>query len=99
MGTDLNHAIGFDGDSTNWHSTRRCIFVVAIAVLRPCSKRWNGLGMTGSRHVRASQAGIFTTMLPISACVVGWLLGEQTNLIQWIALGLSLFAVVLATKK
>jgi drug/metabolite transporter (DMT)-like permease len=55
--------------------------------------------MTGSRHVRASQAGIFTTMLPISACVVGWLLGEQTNLIQWIALGLSLFAVVLVTKK
>ena len=50
-------------------------------------------------HVPASQAGIFTTMLPISAFVVGGLLGEQINLIQWIALGLSLFAVVLVTKK
>jgi drug/metabolite transporter (DMT)-like permease len=54
--------------------------------------------MTGLRHVPASQAGVFTVMLPVSAALVGVLaLGESMGSIQWLALGISLAGVVLAT--
>jgi drug/metabolite transporter (DMT)-like permease len=57
------------------------------------------LWMTGLRHVPASQAGVFTVMLPVSAAVVGVLaLGESMGPIQWLALGISLAGVVLATR-
>lgn len=56
------------------------------------------LWMTGLRHVPASQAGVFTVMLPVSAAVVGVLaLGESMGPMQWLALGISLAGVVLAT--
>jgi drug/metabolite transporter (DMT)-like permease len=57
------------------------------------------LWMTGLRHVPASQAGVFTVMLPVSAALVGVLaLGESMGPIQWLALGISLAGVVLATR-
>lgn len=56
------------------------------------------LWMTGLRHVPASQAGVFTVMLPVSAAVVGVLaLGESMGPMQWLALGISLAGVALAT--
>jgi drug/metabolite transporter (DMT)-like permease len=56
------------------------------------------LWMTGLRGVAASSAGIFTVMLPISATLVGVLaLSEVMGPWQWLALGLALAAVLLAT--
>jgi drug/metabolite transporter (DMT)-like permease len=56
------------------------------------------LWMTGLRAVPASQAGIFTVMLPISAALVGTLaLGEQISGWQLLALGIALLGVVVAT--
>jgi len=56
------------------------------------------LWMTGLRHVEASQAGIFTVMLPVSAATVGVVfLGEQISPLQWTAFGLALTGVLLAT--
>ena len=56
------------------------------------------LWMTGLRGVAASAAGVFTVMLPISATLVGVLaLGEVLGPWQWLALGLALAAVLLAT--
>jgi drug/metabolite transporter (DMT)-like permease len=56
------------------------------------------LWMTGLRGIDASAAGVFTVMLPISATLVGVLaLGEALGPWQWLALGLALVAVVLAT--
>lgn len=56
------------------------------------------LWMTGTRSVPASQAGIFTVMLPISAVLTGVLVfGEPLLPVQLAALGLALLGVVLAT--
>ena len=56
------------------------------------------LWMTGLRHVPASQAGVFTVMLPVSAAAVGVLvLGESMGALQALALGVALAGVVLAT--
>lgn len=56
------------------------------------------LWMTGLRQVPASQAGVFTVMLPVSATLVGVLaLGESISALQGGALALSLAGVVLAT--
>jgi drug/metabolite transporter (DMT)-like permease len=56
------------------------------------------LWMTGLRHVPASQAGVFTAVLPISAALVGVLfLGETVSALQWLAFGLALAGVFLAT--
>jgi drug/metabolite transporter (DMT)-like permease len=56
------------------------------------------LWMTGLRHVPASQAGVFTVMLPVSAALVGVIaLGESLGLLQGLALGIALLSVVLAT--
>jgi drug/metabolite transporter (DMT)-like permease len=56
------------------------------------------LWMTGLRHVRAAQAGVFTVMLPLTAAAVGvLLLGEQIAGPQLAAFGLALAGVVLAT--
>lgn len=56
------------------------------------------LWMTGLRHVPASQAGVFTVMLPVSAAAVGvLLLGEPFSAAQAGAFGLALLGVVLAT--
>jgi drug/metabolite transporter (DMT)-like permease len=56
------------------------------------------LWMTGLKHVPASQAGIFTVLLPVSAAAVGvLLLGEQFSAAQATAFALALAGVVLAT--
>ncbi|WP_180126660.1 DMT family transporter [Rhodoferax sp. BLA1] len=56
------------------------------------------LWMTGLKTVPASQAGVFTVMLPISAAAVGVLvLGESLSGWQLLAFGLCLSGVVLAT--
>ncbi len=56
------------------------------------------LWMTGLRHVPASQAGVFTVMLPLSTAAVGVLfLGEHFSGVQAVAYSLALLGVVLAT--
>ena len=56
------------------------------------------LWMTGLRHVPASQAGVFTVMLPLSTAAVGVLfLGERFSGVQAAAYALALAGVVLAT--
>lgn len=56
------------------------------------------LWMTGLKGVPASQAGVFTVMLPVSAAVVGVVvLGEDLSVPQVIAFALALLGVVLAT--
>lgn len=56
------------------------------------------LWMTGLQHVPASQAGVFTVLLPISAAAVGVVfLGERVSTMQLGAFVLALAGVVLAT--
>ena len=56
------------------------------------------LWMTGLKHVPASQAGVFTVMLPVAAAVVGVVfLGERFSPAQAAAFALALAGVVLAT--
>lgn len=56
------------------------------------------LWMTGLKGVPASQAGVFTVMLPVSAAVVGVVvLGEDLSVPQVVAFALALLGVVLAT--
>ncbi len=56
------------------------------------------LWMTGLKTVPASQAGVFTVLLPISAAAVGVLvLGEKLGGAQIGAFGIALIGVVLAT--
>lgn len=56
------------------------------------------LWMTGLQGVPASEAGVFTVMLPVSAALVGVLvLGERMSEVQMAALGLALAGVLLAT--
>lgn len=56
------------------------------------------LWMTGSRHVPASHAGVFTVMLPVSAALVGVLvLGERLSGMQLLAFAIALLGVLLAT--
>ena len=56
------------------------------------------LWMTGLQTVPASQAGVFTVMLPVAAALTGWLvLGERVSPLQVLAFGVALLGVVLAT--
>jgi drug/metabolite transporter (DMT)-like permease len=56
------------------------------------------LWMTGLKVVPASQAGVFTVMLPVSAATVGVVfLGEAVTALQGVALLAALLGVVLAT--
>ena len=56
------------------------------------------LWMTGLQTIPASQAGVFTVMLPISAAAVGvFLLGESMSGMQLLAFAIALAGVVLAT--
>jgi len=56
------------------------------------------LWMTGLKAVPASQGGVFTVMLPVSAALVGVLvLGETLGGLQLLAFALALAGVVLAT--
>ena len=54
--------------------------------------------MTGLKAVPAAQGGVFTVLLPVSAALVGMLvLGERFAPVQWLAFGIALLGVVLAT--
>ena len=56
------------------------------------------LWMTGLRTVPASQSGIFTVLLPVSAALTGVLvLGEVLQPLQMLALGMALTSVLVAT--
>lgn len=56
------------------------------------------LWMTGLRTVPASQSGIFTVLLPVSAALTGVLvLGETLQPLQLLALGMALTSVLVAT--
>jgi len=56
------------------------------------------LWMTGLKVVPASQGGVFTVMLPVSAAIVGVaVLGEPFTSVQAIAFALALAGVLLAT--
>jgi len=56
------------------------------------------LWMTGLKSVPASQAGVFTVMLPISAALVGILvLGEPLSATQLLAFAIALAGLLLAT--
>jgi drug/metabolite transporter (DMT)-like permease len=56
------------------------------------------LWMTGLKTIPASQAGVFTVMLPISAALVGVVfLGESMSGLQVLALAFGLLGLVLAT--
>lgn len=56
------------------------------------------LWMTGLRTVPASQSGVFTVLLPVSAAFTGVLvLGEQLQPLQMLALGMALSSVLVAT--
>jgi drug/metabolite transporter (DMT)-like permease len=56
------------------------------------------LWMTGTRHVPAAHAGVFTVLLPVSAALVGVLvLGEPLGAMQVLAFAMALLGVLLAT--
>ena len=56
------------------------------------------LWMTGSKHVPAAHAGVFTVLLPVSAALVGVLvLGEPLGSMQLLAFAIALLGVLLAT--
>ena len=56
------------------------------------------LWMTGLKAVPAAQGGVFTVFLPLSATLVGVaVLGGHLNVTQWLAFGIALASVVLAT--
>ncbi len=56
------------------------------------------LWMTGLKAVPASQAGVFTVMLPISAAAIGVLfMGERLTPVQMLAFGIALAGLVVAT--
>ena len=56
------------------------------------------LWMTGLKTIPASQAGVFTVFLPVSAAAVGVVfLGENLSDLQALAFGVALLGVVLAT--
>lgn len=56
------------------------------------------LWMTGLKSVPASQGGVFTVMLPVSAALVGvFVLGEPVGGTQLVAFALALVGVLLAT--
>lgn len=56
------------------------------------------LWMTGLRTVPASQSGVFTVLLPVSAALTGVLvLGESLQPLQLLALGMALSSVLVAT--
>ncbi|GAA6140784.1 DMT family transporter [Hydrogenophaga sp. 5NK40-0174] len=58
------------------------------------------LWMKGLQHVPAARAGVFTVMLPVSAAAIGvLLLGERPSLPQWVAFGLAMLGLWVATRK
>lgn len=71
--------------------------LVAYALAASVLTVW--LWMTGLRRVPASQAGVFTVFLPITAAAIGvWVFGETISSPHFVAFALALAGVVLATR-
>jgi drug/metabolite transporter (DMT)-like permease len=87
----LYFAVGFDFAGVSGSTWRLLVFYALAASMGTV---W--LWMTGTRHLPASQGGIFTVMLPISAALVGVLvLGETLTGLQVLAFGVALLGIVL----
>ena len=87
----LYFAVGFDFAGV---SGSTWLLLVFYALAASMGTVW--LWMTGTRHLPASQGGIFTVMLPISAAMVGVLvLGETLTGLQLLAFGVALLGIVL----
>jgi drug/metabolite transporter (DMT)-like permease len=87
----LYQAFGFDFAGV---TTSTWLLLVFYALAASIGTVW--LWMTGARHLPASQGGIFTVMLPISAALVGVLaLGETLSGLQMLAFAIALLGVVL----
>jgi drug/metabolite transporter (DMT)-like permease len=72
------------------------ILIVFYALAASVWSVW--LWMTGLKTVPASQAGVFTVMLPVSAAAVGVLwLGETMGRMQLVAFAIAILGVFLAT--
>lgn len=85
-------ALGFDFAGVKASSW---LLLVFYALAASVGTVW--LWMTGSRHVPAAQAGIFTVMLPISSALVGVLwLGESLTPLQGLAFAIALAGIALA---
>lgn len=70
------------------------VLLVFYALAASMGTVW--LWMTGAKYLPASQGGIFTVMLPISAALVGVLaLGETMTGLQLLAFAIALFGVFL----
>ena len=89
----LYMAIGFDFRNVGLDTWALLLFYSMAACM------WTvWLWMTGLRAVPASQGGVFTVLLPISAALVGVLvLGESLTGLQMLAFCLALGSVLLAT--
>jgi drug/metabolite transporter (DMT)-like permease len=89
----LWQALQFPFASVAWATwTLLLFYAIAASVVTV----W--LWMTGLRHVPASQAGVFTVMLPVSAALVGIaFLDERFSPAQAGAFALALAGIVLAT--
>jgi drug/metabolite transporter (DMT)-like permease len=82
----------------DFHSVHVSIWVLLVFYGLAASVWTAWLWMTGLRAVPASQAGVFTVMLPVSAALVGVIaLGESLSLLQGLAFAAALAGVVLAT--
>ena len=86
-------AIGFDFGAVNMDIWLLLVFYALAASV------WTvWLWMTGLKSIPASQAGVFTVMLPISAALVGvFVLGEKLTSIQLIAFAIAMVGLLLAT--
>jgi drug/metabolite transporter (DMT)-like permease len=86
-------ALHFDFAAVPWSVWGLLVFYALAASV------WTvWLWMTGLQGASASEAGVFTVMLPISATLVGVVfLGESLSGLQAPALGLALLGVLLAT--
>lgn len=83
----------FDFDSV---SASIWVLLVFYALAASVWTVW--LWMTGLKTVPASQAGIFSVMLPVSAAAVGVLfLGERMATMQFVAFGIALLGLLLAS--
>ncbi len=86
-------ALGFDFSSV---STSFWLLLVFYGLAASVWTVW--LWMTGLKSVPASQAGVFTVMLPVSAAAIGVLfMGESLTAVQALAFGIALMGLVLAT--
>lgn len=87
----LYQALGFDFTAV---SASIWLLLVFYALAASMGTVW--LWMTGARHLPASQGGIFTVMLPISAALVGVMaLGESLSAMQLLAFAIALLGVAL----